>query len=231
MATLAQRVTAWREMLDDTEELYLWSNDELTSYADNLQKQIAADIPLLIDRSTSAICEVSLSQSDGLIDLDPRIIRITRAKIDGESRFLVLQDSEHMDTYYPEWDSTADEDTSTILVVNGVGTDQAFLYPPMDDSGTLKLVVVRLPLVTLDWTTHNAVAMELDKYAHLFIHGIMRQAYLKQDTDTYDRLRSEQHRVLWEGENGGGGDMEKIRLMVHRLSSRPQTASPMRAFL
>jgi len=45
-------------------------------------------------------------------------------------------------------------------------------------------------------------------------NGIMWQAYLKQDAQTYDKLKAEEHRILWEGRNGDGGDKEKIKRLV-----------------
>jgi len=92
--------------------------------------------------------------------------------------------------------------------------------------GTLKLVVHRLPLVDLDYTTHSAQSLETDKYVHLFTNGIMWQAYLKQDADTYDPKKAERHRVLWEGENGHGGDKEKIQVMVLKERAQVEYSHP-----
>jgi hypothetical protein len=221
-------------MLDDPTTPFLWSNDELTTYADKLQKELASEIPLLTDRTTAAICKIDLSQADGLLSIDPRILMIKTAKIDGETNFLQIQDSDYMDAYYPEWYTDTTEGTPTHLVTRGVETNKAFLYPLADediDGGVLSLSVVRDPLITLDFTTNEDDDMELERYAHLFVHGILKEAYMKQDTDAFDPRRAERHRIKWEGEEGNGGDKEKIRLLYYRYHGRSQSASPMAAWM
>lgn len=229
--TLAQLVEQWRERLDDTSgDEPLWANSEFAGFADKLQKMLAAEMPVLEDRTTPEVCEVSLVQGDGLISLNSRITFIKRAKIDGQTYPLQIADSDYMDINYPGWDDAGvTEGTPTILVTQGVGPDKAYLYPPCDGAKTLRLVVYRLPLVDLDYASHSGQPLELDKYAHLLVHGIMWQAYMKQDSDTYDKQKAEAQRVLWEGVNGKGGDKEQIRRMVLRRHAEPLTASPMMA--
>ena len=158
---------------------------------------------------------------------------IKRARLSGQSTPLQIQHQDFMDAYHSDWDGdTPTEGVPTILVTEGVGYDKAYLYPVLAAAtGTLNLVVYRLPLVDLNYTAHSGQALELDKYAHLFVHGIMWQAYLKQDSDTYDKKRAEEQRVLWEGRDGHGGDKEQIRRMVLRRHAEPKSASPMTAFM
>lgn len=229
--TLAELVSLWRLRLDDTVTPYLWSNEELTSYCDRLQKNLSAEMPVLEDRDTTAVCNVTLAVDDGFIDFDRRITHIVRARISGETNYLALRDAAFMDGNIGEWDTTTDTSTPTILVTDGVGVNKGYLYPPSDAIGTLELVVYRLPLVDLDYSTHSGDSIELDRYAHLLIHGILYQAYIKQDTDTYDPKKAEQMRVLWEGQNGNGGDKDKIRRMVMRKSYTAGSVSPMTAMM
>lgn len=216
--TLAQWISRWRARLDDTLEPYLWSNDELTEYVDTLQKQLVAEMPILEDREDATICNISLVQGDGSIDLSmQRILRIEKAWIDGEVSPLTIVSSAYMDAYYGDWqgvDTTVAQNTPTVLVTQGMGTGKAWLYPPLASAtGTLKMLVYRLPLLDLGYGDHSSEYLEIDKYAHLLIHGILQQAYLKQGADTYDPKRSDRHGILWRA------DEEKIRRMV--LRERP----------
>lgn len=229
--TLAQLVSRWRSALDDTVEEYLWSNDELTSYADKLQKELVAELPILEDRTDDTICNVAIVQGNGLIDLSmQRIITIKKAWIDGQAEPLHVYTSAQMDANYGDWQGVevaVTQATPTILVLPGMGVDKAYLYPPLDEAtGTLKLLVYRLPLLDLDYDIHSSEYLEIDKYAHLLIHGIMWQAYLKNDADTFDQKRAEQQRVYWEGADGKGGDREQIRRMVYRRFNRPEYNVP-----
>lgn len=217
--TLLQLIAQWRARLDDVLEPYLWSNEELTSYADYLQKLLAVDLQLFEDRTTAEICNVSLVQNDTVVTVSPRIVVIRKARIDGDDNFLDLVSDTYMDSQSPGWESEA-SGVPNKLIARGIGPNKVRIHPPLAAAtATLLLVVRRLPLVDLDYDSHGGDSLEVDKYAHLLIHGIMNQAYLKQDSDTYDPKKAEQHRVLWEGKDGLGGDKEKIRRMVLRERS------------
>jgi hypothetical protein len=228
--TLGQLVTKYRRRLVDEIGTPLWSDDEFTEFIDMLQKMICADFRILEDRSTTSVCSVDLVQGSGLVSVSPRITHIVRGRVDGETAFLTLKTSAEMDDEYgADWESASvTQDMPTILVTKGMGLNKVYLYPPLDvvAGGTLKLAVYRLPLVDLDYTTHNAQYLEIDKYVHLLFNGVMWQAYLKQDADTYDPKKAEQHRVFWEGKDGSGGDKDKIQRMVLREHVREGQSVP-----
>jgi len=230
--SLDELIVIWRKMLDDENEPYLWDNDELTWYAHYLTNNLCAEMHLIEDRTTEEICQVTLAVGDGFIDIDPRITHIKRARITGQTTLLGVKPATWMDNYYTNWDSdTIDQSTPTKLVYGGVGNGRAYLYPPSDAIGTLEFVVYRRPLEVLNYALHRSNPLEIDRFAHYLHNGILSQAYLKQDTDTYDPARSEKHRVLWEGENGLGGDKEQIRREAMRMFQEPTSASPMAAFM
>jgi hypothetical protein len=219
-------------MLDDENSPYLWGNDELTYYADRIQKILCSDFNPILEKDNVDICDVALTAGDGLIQVDRRITSIQRARIAGQTSLLKIVDSGYMDAYHGAWDlSSVTQDTPTKIVTKGVGYGQAYLYPPIDTTGTLELVVYRMPLEDLEWALHQNEPLELERFAHFFHHGILYQAYLKQDTDTYDPRRAEQHRILWEGQNGRGGDKDKIRRMLIDYDDGPSVAGPMPAFM
>jgi len=222
MTILSASVTRWRGVLDDLTEPYLWSNEELTVIADRIQKDLCSEMPIIIDRTTAAVCQVTVTASTQAVTIDPRIVRILSARITGETSPLGVRSSNWMDSMYGDWANKTEEDTPTILVHEGYGIGQAGLYPLPEDTTTMDLVVVRRPLVTLVYATHNTLAMEIDRYEHLIDNGIYSYAYLKQDTDTFDPQRAERHRILWEGENRRGGDKDLIKRAVLREFQDPQ---------
>lgn len=228
--SLAQLVSRWRRKLDDALTPYLWSNDELTEYADNLQKQLCAEFFLIEDRRTPEICSISLVQGDSLLALSPRILKIKLAYIEGADTQLKVRTADFMDENFPGWDSDTTQGDPVYLVTRGVGMGEAWLYPVMPEAGTLNLVVYRLPLFDLDYSEHAGMSLEIDRFAHLLTHGIMWQAYDKNDDGANNPLKAEEQRVLWEGRNGLGGDKEKIRKMAMYSDNTPRTASPMAAF-
>lgn len=229
--TLAQLVSKWRVRLDDTLEPYLWSNEELTEYADVLQKMIFDEMLHYEDRSTEGVCNVNLVQGNGLINISTRITKVIRAKLDSQTRWLDMRDLAYMDERYPGWDITPATQEIPHTFVTGMPYGKAYLYPPHSSlTDVLRLVVHRRPLVDLDWGTHSGSPLEVDRFAELLVHGIMWQAYLKQDADTYDPKRAEEQRLMWEGENHRGGDKDQIRRIIIRETSPARSASPMAAF-
>lgn len=227
--TLGQLVGFWRDRLDDkVGPDYLWSNEEFTEYVDSIQKQLCTELLLLLDRHGAEVCQYQLVQGNGLIDISPRLLHIVRAVVDGSTQFLELAHASDMDNGYPiGWDTaaTAQAEPKT-LVIRDMGLNKVYLYPPMlAATGLLKLVAYRLPLVDLVWATHSTLPLEIDRYSHLLMHAVMQQAYLKQDAETYDPDKAEQHGVLWEK------DKEKIRRMVNMERGRASSASPVLAFM
>jgi hypothetical protein len=145
---------------------------------------------------------------------------------------LSLLPASQMDAYRVGWDTAeAESGTPKILVYSGVGTAKAYVYPLADAAYTMRLVVFRNPLVDLDFASHHAEQLEIARFAHLITNGVMYQAYLKQDADAYDPKKSEQHRVLWEGQDGHGGDKERIRRLVIKEKHRPEAANVTYAFM
>lgn len=230
--TLSQLVDRWRKRLDDIADPYQWSNDVLTEHADTLQKMILNEMTHVTDRTTPEVCEVALVADDGLITLSPRIIGVIEAKLDSGTSPLQIRSSAHMDLNYNGWfRAAATGAPSNIIIVDGVGYGKAFIYPKLAAvSDTLRLTVVRGPLVDLDWAAHSGAPLEIDRFAHLLAHGVMWLAYTSNDGDGGDPKKAESHRILWEGVNGKGGDKEKIRRMILRENSSPKSASPMMAF-
>lgn len=230
--TLQQLVDKWRARLDDILAPYLWSNEELTEYADFLQKMIFAEMLHFEDRRTPAVCQVALVQGDTLKTVSNRILKISRARLASQTNWLNIVDAADMDSRYPGWDTVAaPQAIPHTLVTTGMGEGEVYLYPPLlAATDSLRLVVFRKPLVDLDWNAHSGSPLEIDRFAEFLVHGIMWQAYQKQDADTYDPQKAEAQRILWEGADTKGGDKEKIRRIILKETSQPKSASPMVAF-
>lgn len=220
--TLGQLILLWRRRLDDEAEPYLWNNEELTEFADRLQKELSHEMPLFEDRWTDDVCRVALTAGADLLTLSGRVKEIISAALIGGTE-LTIVDSSYMDRLRPGWSETEEVDgvvhlvaergTPTHLVKTGQTT--AVLYPPLEDAtATLELRLLRGPLVDLNYDAHAGEYLEVDKFSHLLVYGIMFQAFTKSDADTGAGTRAEQYRVLWEGRDGYGGDKERIKRLV-----------------
>lgn len=191
--TLATIVSRLRQRLDDVNEPHLWSNDELTELIARLQRELVVELQLLPDRETSGIALMTVAQGMGAFTMDPRIVEVKHAELDGTDLTIVSSDT--MDKTTPGWDdATVVEDVPTTLVV-----DVGRLYPPMAAAtGTLRMIVTRRPLLDLDYGSHSELPLEIDVYVPYIYSGVMNLAYAKHDTDAESLPRAAYHAAQWK---------------------------------
>lgn len=224
--TLGQLISMWRRRLDDEAEPYLFSNELLTECADRVQKELAAEMPILEGRTEAAVFQIPLVAGDGIVTVSPRITRVVSARLVGETDKLAVVDSALMDRACgPAWAETelvgevlhltAEHGTPQYFVLDGFGPGKAVVYPPLEAAtATVELYALRAPLLDLDYDAHAAEYLEVDRYAHLLVYGIMYHALTMRDAETGAGKSAEQYRVLWEGQDGHGGDKERIKRLV-----------------
>jgi len=223
--TLTSLVTRFRNRLDDAVVPYLWSNDELTDYLNEIVNDLCRDIPILEDATTAAVCQYAITAGVMVVTLHARITVLKKARLTSQTRLLDLRTAQYMDAVYPGWESSA-AGTPTILVTEGVGTGKVKLYPPSTVNETLNLTVYRLPVADLVWASDQAVAPELPELYHdKLMNGILWKAYSKQDVDTYDARKRDSHERMWRI------DREEIRRAVLKTRQRPEIVVPLQAMI
>ncbi|ROH88005.1 hypothetical protein ED236_00485 [Pseudomethylobacillus aquaticus] len=182
----------WREIisqarleLDDTEPDYLWNDSELLMYAAQAEQEACRRSRLIIDSSTAEICNITLIPNQALYPLHDRVIGVRAAYRDGYSRPLCGATTGEMDTYRSSWTTTTG-DPSTIITDYETGAIR--VWPIPQTAGTLRLRVVRLPLIS---NINPDAEPEIKPQYHLnLVHWIKHRAYLKKDADTLDKAAS-----------------------------------------
>jgi len=221
--TLAQLLTLVANRLDDTKEPYLWSDEELTSYANQRINEVCEEVPALRDASTASICSIPIIAGTTLYATDPRIIYILEAKLASEALPLSRM------TYQELLDSNPTS-TSTAAIPRAFMTDYEAdrilldTQPLIND--TLSLRVIRYPLVPLDYTLAESMTPELPSRMHeRLIPGITSLAYRKADAETEDLKRAKEDLAEWML------NLEWIRQFYLKLHYSPTVAVPHQAFL
>lgn len=186
-----------RVELDDVAQPYLWSDQELIGYADDAQKEAARRGRLLVDSTTASIASVALVAGTSTYALDPRVIRVNRAIVAGESRPLVFKMLRDLDDQFPGWEEV--EETPTIICPD-FETGKIRLIGTPTASGTLKLTVVRLPLVPLNDLQDTLEIRE--EYQRNLRHWIVFRAYMKRDSETYKPEKASEALQLFAAEFG-----------------------------
>lgn len=218
--TLATIVARLRNRLDDAVEPYLWSNEELTDYVNEVLNELCRDIPIIEDGTNTQMCRYSVLAGETLVNLNQRITVVKKGKLESQPRPLAVRTAQWMDASYPDWENAA-AGVPSILVTEGVGTDRARLYPPSTADEVLWLTVYRLQLVDMFWGTDQDYQPEVPaRYHDKLFNGVLMKAYGKQDVDTFDAKKQVAHERQWLR------DKEEIKRAVVKSRQRQEIITP-----
>lgn len=183
--------------LDDIAEPYLWSDEELLDYLDEAQEEAARRARLFLDATTTAIVTITLVAGTAVYALDPRVIRVERARVVGQEMPLRLLLTRDLDARLANWEASIDPVSAAVVdwqtdSLRFVGIPQA--------AGTVNLQVIRRPLEPL---VNMDQELEIRQHhTRNLIHWIAHRAYQKRDAETYHHDKSEMHLGRFEAEFG-----------------------------
>jgi len=195
--TLAELITSARDLTcDSVSQSYLWSDAEWTEYANDGEREACRRARLLIDSTTTEVCQITLDATHTTFDLDPRVIFIRRVKLAGQSIPLKRVSYKDLDQNRTGWD----EETGTPLAyIPDLDTNLFRPFPSPIAAGTINMTVVRLPLA--DMGTGGEPEIN-SRYHSGLVHWMLHRAYAKQDSETLDKKKSAEYLDLFEQEFG-----------------------------
>lgn len=187
---VSEIITKARIRLDDPIRVIpadqLWKTDELIDYLAESLNEFARRTEYWFDTTTPEICEVPIVAGQAWANIDERIIRIRRAKLDLNTSPLGVIDARTQDMSFHDWDSATNTGYPRNMML-GEETDKVlFDRTPIDDD-TMRLHVVRYPL---EFPKADSEVGVPDKWVLKLLTGIRAQAYKKQDADTFDANRA-----------------------------------------
>lgn len=184
-----------RNELDDATQPYLWTDQEFIEYFADAENEAARRARLLIDSSTTAICNIAVLANTAEYTLDSRVLFIRRATLDGEK--IHRASYRDLDEYVSKWQAETGVVSHFITDLN---TNKIRLFPTPTVTGTINMTVVRLPLAEM-----NAIDDVVEIKAHYqrsLRFWAMYRAYMKQDTETFNKVRADTALDLFEAEFG-----------------------------
>lgn len=221
--TLIQLLTLAANRLDDTKEPYLWSDEELTSYANQRINELCSTIPILVDVSTLSITSIPIVSGIKTYALSPLIVYIKEAILALSSLPLNRITLSELRSFQPAWKTVAN---TPVVFMTDVAVDTITLYPTPIVNDTLSLEVVRYPLVPLDYTLAEVTTPEIPARFHeLLIPGMTSLAYKKADAETESLARSKADELEWLT------NIEKIKKFYLNFNYSPALAVPNYAFM
>lgn len=182
--------------MHDLEKPYLWSDDDLSEYLDDAQREAAERSVLLRDSRTPEVCQITVAANVAAYELDHRIIEVLRAKLDLQTRPLTLTTTEALDIDYPGWESKEADEPQMLAIDREGDAWTAMFVPPPSAADVLRLQVHRLPL---EPTIKDDCEPEIHERLHIkLIDWMVHRAYLKDDGETLDTDKAEKAEKAFE---------------------------------
>lgn len=153
----------------------------------------------------------------GDVSMSKLVREVIRARVDG-AQPLDIPSVDAMDAERPGWESRTGAGTPRSLVLERTsGGLRARLYPLPATSGTLRLTVTRLPSSNLN-TDDDEPEIQAEHHEAL-VHWMMRCAYLKRDSETYDKAQSDDCEARFAAHFGLLPDANVLRKQADRRPS------------
>lgn len=170
---------------------------QMLAYANEAETEACIRARLLVDSTTSEICDIPVVAGTALYRYDPRIILILRGKLAGAINPLGKVSYTVMDERYPGWDEQTGE---VEAFVTGMDKGGIRLYRVPAVAGSLNLTVLRTPLRQMEG---DGDSPEIPAHLHpSLVLWIKHKVYNNQDAELFDKNRSDVHLELFERKFG-----------------------------
>lgn len=186
---LQQLITLFRQEAFDTAQPYLWSDAELTSYANEAQEMYCRQTAAIRDASSSA-AQLAVTANSQWAPLDDRVLKIRWARSALTNKLLLVKDVADL----PETDRPPVVYAPRFIYM-GVEDGKVMFdsIPAVND--TIMLMVERMPMFALQF---SADELEITpSHQSMLTHWMMFRAFGKPDSDAYNPARSANERQLF----------------------------------
>lgn len=198
----------FRLQADDAAQPYLWGDALLIGYANEAQLEASRRARLFEDATTQAVCEIAVTAGTAIYDVDARVQFIRRVKLASQSRPLPKASVRALDEGAPGWEAS---DPSEPIGWIPWETHKVRLVPTPVANDTLRLIVVRDPLLPIDLGNPLAVPTPIDptpaeapaRYHYALVDWVLHRAYLHRERqDQYRPEESKERLAMFEAEFG-----------------------------
>lgn len=188
-----------RDKLDDRITPYLWQDTELLRYANRAVDRLARGAYLISDGSTAAVCQIALTATAGSeYNKHAKIIKVRWARLTECTYPITVVSLNWLEQHFYNW-QTAKPAVPKYLTED-LTTGKITLIPAPDANYTANLVVYRLPLVGLSLTAPGSSPEIPERYHEYILSGILAEAYLKQDAETFDKRLATDYLMIFESQ-------------------------------
>ena len=182
--TVKDLISRFRLDMDDLEETYLWTDDEIKEYLDQAQVEFTELVDVLYSEE-----ETDYSANDEWVAIPSYVTRLRGAYDPANEKDLALENYERFKETMPSTSWRKDKAAFPSALITDLSPNHARAYPVPETNGTLVLDVYRNP------KTRVADGAELevkDRQQQLAILLFARAvAYRKHDSEAYDARQAD----------------------------------------
>lgn len=168
---LTTLIETFRNLADDTEMPYLWTDQEIILFLNEAEAEAATRSSLLVESIDPDLCSIAVLADTEFYETNPSIIELRRVKLD--STLLVRSSFSQLDAISEAWETETGTPTKYVQTLKGIR-----LYPIPEVNHTLSLTVVRLPVPM----TEEGPEIPTSFHAAL-LDWALYLAYSKRDVD------------------------------------------------
>lgn len=180
---VSEFIKRFRTTVQDVADGQFWSDPEIIGYLNEAVQEACERAKLIEDRSTAAVCSISLLAGESTYDLHPSVFEIKRLTFRG--RPLGETSVEALDCESPGWESRVGTPRCFVFEqASGVSPARVRLVPAPSAAESIALTVYRGALAPL------SIGIDEPEIAARFherlLDWMFHRAYLKQDADAFD---------------------------------------------
>lgn len=206
--------TAIRALLDDQIEPYYWSDAELNRYIQDACDEIAKRTLCIKDSITTAYCQITMLANTIHYSYPDGVIEIESVRKSWDGRPLVRTTFESVLSSQPLWETSTNYPTH-FLTDFSMDTISMVGRLTSVTTETLNMTVCRMPAVL---TADTSVPDIPTRFHTKTFNWVLYRCFNKQDSETYNPQKGENHRMAFEGgagQLGKGGDIQQIILQMN----------------
>lgn len=184
--TLQDLIARFRVLAADKAEPHLWSDQEVTMWLNDAQKQACIRGRLIREDENKAVCLISMQAGKQTYKLHPKAYELINLRFVGASsrtRTAKLVSREWLDNHCPDW---RDNPNPPEMVIQDDTTVRIVGNPVVGE--VLQLECYRLPMDDMEQLSDEPEIHEAH-HEHL-VHWALHKAFSVVDADGFDAQRS-----------------------------------------
>ena len=182
---VADFITEFRETVADNAEPFFWSSEIIVRYLNEAVQEACERAKLIEDRSTPAVCSITLQAGVSTYNLHPSVFEIKRLSFRG--RPLDETSTEALDCDSPGWENRSGQPRVFVFEQASGGQPPKLRLVPMPTAtDTIALTVYRGALKPLSADIDTGKPEIPERFHERLMDWVLHRAYLKQDADTFD---------------------------------------------